>query len=66
MTDNPNEQEWMTLSVTVRREIGDAVANFLHELDVPGLVLDEKDPDVTRITAYVEKKKRNRSPRSLN
>ena len=24
---------------------------------MPGLVLDEKDPDVTRITAYVEKKK---------
>ncbi len=57
MTDTPNQPEWMTLSVTVPHEIGDAIANFLHELAVPGLVLDEKDPDVTRITAYVEKKK---------
>ena len=46
----------MTLSVTVPHEIGDAIANFLHERSVPGLVLDDKDPDVTRITAYVEKK----------
>jgi len=57
MNDVSNEKKWMTLSVTVPREIGDAIANFLHELAVPGLVLDEKDPDVTRITAYVEKKK---------
>ena len=57
MSDTPNRTEWMTLSVTVPHEIGDAIANFLHELAVPGLVLDEKDPDVTRITAYVEKKK---------
>ena len=57
MKDVPNQQEWMTLNVTVPREIGDPIANFLHELAVPGLVLDEKDPDVTRITAYVEKKK---------
>ena len=57
MTDTPIQPEWMTLSVTVPREIGDAIANFLHELAVPGLVLDENDPDVTRITAYVEKKK---------
>ncbi len=57
MDDNPNEQQWMTLSVTVPHEIGDAIANFLHERSVPGLVLDDKDPDVTRITAYIEKKK---------
>jgi ribosomal protein L11 methyltransferase len=57
MNDLRNEQKWMTLSVTVRREIADPIANFLHELAVPGLALDEKDPDVTRITAYVEKKK---------
>jgi ribosomal protein L11 methyltransferase len=57
MKDVPNEQEWMTLSVTVPREIGDPIANFLHELSVPGLVLDEEDPNVMRITAYVEKKK---------
>ncbi len=57
MGDNPGQQQWMTLSVTVPHEIGDAIANFLHERSVPGLVLDDKDPDVTRITAYIEKKK---------
>jgi ribosomal protein L11 methyltransferase len=57
MGDNPSQQQWMTLSVTVPHEIGDAIANFLHERSVPGLVLDDKDPDVTRITAYIEKKK---------
>ena len=59
MDDNPSEkQQWMTLSVTVPHEIGDAIANFLHERFVPDLVLDDSDSDVTRITAYIEKKKR--------
>jgi ribosomal protein L11 methyltransferase len=57
MGDNTSEQQWMTLSVTVPHEIGDAIANFLHERSVPGLVLDDSDSDVTRITAYIEKKK---------
>ena len=57
MGDNPSGQQWMTLSVTVPHEIGDAIANFLHERSVPGLVLDDSDSDVTRITAYIEKKK---------
>jgi len=57
MGNNPSGQQWMTLSVTVPHEIGDAIANFLHERSVPGLVLDDSDSDVTRITAYIEKKK---------
>ena len=57
MGENPSGQQWMTLSVTVPHEIGDAIANFLHERSVPGLVLDDSDSDVTRITAYIEKKK---------
>jgi ribosomal protein L11 methyltransferase len=60
MGDKPSEQQWMTLSVTVPHEIGDAIANFLHERSVPGLVLDDSDSDVTRITAYIEKKKLGR------
>src|SRR5208283_1299756 len=57
MGNNPSGLQWMTLSVTVPHEIGDAIANFLHERSVPGLVLDDNDSDVTRITAYIEKKK---------
>ncbi len=57
MDDNTSGRQWMTLSVTVPHEIGDAIANFLHERSVPGLVLDDSDSDVTRITAYIEKKK---------
>jgi ribosomal protein L11 methyltransferase len=57
MADTSNEKQWMTLKVVVPHEIADAIANFLHELAVPGVVLDEKDPGVITITAYVEKKK---------
>jgi ribosomal protein L11 methyltransferase len=66
MNDTPNDQQWMTISVTVPREIGDPIANFLHELAVPGLILDEKDPDVTRITAHVEKRKLRSVSSKLN
>ena len=57
MGDNPSEPQWMTLSVTVPHEIGDAIANFLHERSVPGLVLDESDSGRhTNNRLYGEKK----------
>jgi len=49
-------EQWVTAEVTVCKEMEEAVSNFFHEHAPGGLVLDESDPDRTRVTAYVPEK----------
>jgi ribosomal protein L11 methyltransferase len=49
--------DWMTVNVSVSAELSDAVTNFLHESGSPGLSIDDNDPEVVIITAYLPKVK---------
>jgi ribosomal protein L11 methyltransferase len=46
----------LTVEVTVCPDMEEAVSNFFHERAPGGLVLDEPNPGLTRVTAYVPKK----------
>ncbi|MGB6067360.1 MAG: 50S ribosomal protein L11 methyltransferase [Desulfomonilaceae bacterium] len=52
MNKKPQSQSWITLNISVPVEMADAVINFLHEWGSGGVVLDDTDPEETRITAY--------------
>lgn len=46
-------EQWIELVVTVHPDLAEGVANFCHELDSPGLVVDDLDNGLTRLTAFM-------------
>jgi ribosomal protein L11 methyltransferase len=52
MDKTRQSRSWITLKVTVRDEMVDAVSNFCHEQGSRGAVLDDTRPAMTSITAY--------------
>jgi ribosomal protein L11 methyltransferase len=54
MNNDLSPQEWIALTVRVHPGMADVVANFCHEHDARGIVLDDEDPGLTAITAYFD------------
>lgn len=45
-------EDWIALEISLCDEMADAVSNFCHEQRSCGIVLEEIDPNSTRLTAY--------------
>ncbi len=52
MNEKAESQSWVTLNIALPMEMADAIMNFLHELGSKGVVVDDTDPEQTRITTY--------------
>jgi len=53
MSSVPGEQQWVTFEVTLDPCMVDAVANFFHERQASGVVLEELGPKSSVVTAYL-------------
>jgi len=59
MSSAPGEQQWVTFEVMLDSCMVDAVANFFHEHQASGVVLEERDPERSVVTAYLSQDKRD-------
>lgn len=53
MSKSQAEEQWIAFEVMLHPCMADAVANFFHEHRAGGVVLEDTDPERSRVTAYV-------------